>query len=330
MTAPPTEPLNGPETQAMRIHTTVLLCLALAGLGGCRKPAVTAPSRAASPTEATAADPALPPGTPGLELQEEDYARVRAHFRTKLLRKGPAPQRWDPVRPPAGVTEVTYRSGDLMLKAWVQEPADKGQRHPAVLFLHGGWAFGEDDWEQAQPLRDAGFVVLTPLLRGENGQPGHFTMFYDEVDDVLAAADYLAGLPYVDPSHVYVAGHSAGGTHALLAAMASDRFRAAASLSASPDRVEFVRGGWQAAVPFDQSDVREFRVRSPVAYAASFKCPARLYVGSREVGYQASTRRTALLARGRGLDVEAVVVPGDHWSAVPEALRQAVEFFRQQ
>jgi dipeptidyl aminopeptidase/acylaminoacyl peptidase len=271
----------------------------------------------------------IPVATPGLELQEEDYAQARASFRTNLLRHGPAPQSWRPVRVPPGVQEVEYRSGDLRLKAWTQRlQGDPAVKHPAVLYLHGGFAFGADDWDQARPLRDAGFVVMIPLLRGENGQPGAFTMFYDEVGDVLAAADHLAGLPGVDPDRIYVAGHSAGGTLAMLAAMASGRFRAAASLSGSPDRVDFVREGSKDAAPFDLSDMREFRLRSPVAYATSFKCPARLYYGSEEGFFDASTRRTALLAKGRGLDVEAVIVPGDHSSCVPEALRQTVEFFR--
>jgi dipeptidyl aminopeptidase/acylaminoacyl peptidase len=289
------------------------LVAALALLSGCQKQG--------------GVEPAFPPPTPGLEPQAEDYATARRTFHTKLLRKGPAPQPWEPVQPPTDVTEVEYASGGLRLKAWVSGPAGDAAKHPAVLYLHGGFAFDLDDWEQSQPLRDAGFVVLTPLLRGENGQPGHFTMFYDEVEDVLATADCLAKLPGVDPQRVYVAGHSAGGTLAMLAAMASGRFRAAASLSGSPDQVVFVQSGWGAVVPFDQADIRELQVRSPVAYAASFKCPARLYVGSEE-GFLGSTRRTALLAKGRGLDVEAVVVPGDHFSYVPEALRQTIAFFQ--
>src|SRR5262249_31419372 len=155
-------------------------------------------------------------------------------FRTKLLRKGPAPQRWQKVKPLPDVAEVEYRSGELRLKAWTnQPPREAGKKLPAGPYPHGGWAFGAGDWEQAQPVRGAGFIVLMPWLRGENGQPGAFTMFYDEVDDVLAAAEHLARLPYVDPARVYVAGHSAGGTLTMLAAMASKRFRAAASLSGS-------------------------------------------------------------------------------------------------
>jgi dipeptidyl aminopeptidase/acylaminoacyl peptidase len=255
----------------------LLLCVALAGCG-------------------------RPQATPGLELQQEDYAVARGKFRTKLLRKGPAPQRWQLVQAPPGVLEVEYRSGELTLKAWTHRPTgDQTSKHPAVLYLHGGWAFDLDDWEQARPLRDAGFVVLIPIVRGENGQPGNFSMFYDEVDDVLAAADHLANLPWVDPKRLYVAGHSAGGTLTMLAAMASDRFRAAASISGSPDRVAFVNGGYQNAVPFDLKDIREFQVRSPVAYATSFKCPARLYYGSEEHFFAAETCRTALLANTKSL-----------------------------
>lgn len=298
-----------------------LHCLLFASaLAGCEQKTSTT-----KPVPATA----LPPVSPGLELQQQDYAQVRRSFRTKLLRKGPAPQRWLPVRPPKGVTEVEYRSGDLRLKAWVNRPIPGQNKRPAVLYLHGGWAFGEDDWEQAQPLRDAGYIVMIPILRGENGQPGVFTMFYEEVDDVLAAVDFLARLPGVDPTHIYLAGHSAGGTLTMLTAMASDRFRAAASLSGSADRIAFVQGGYEEVTPFDQSDIREFQVRSPVAYASSFKCPVRLYYGSEEDFFDSETRRTALHAKTNGLDVEAVVVPGDHMSSVPGALKQAIEFFRQ-
>jgi dipeptidyl aminopeptidase/acylaminoacyl peptidase len=306
-----------------------LLLAAFAVPLGCR-PASTGGDQGKQDSPATkdAGAEKLPPATPGLELQEEDYAAARGRFHTKLLRKGPAPQPWQPVKRPAGVAEVEYTSGGLRLRAWVNQTTGKTGKLPAILYLHGGWAFGADDWEQAQPLRDAGFVVMTPLLRGENGQVGNFTMFYDEIDDVLAAADQLARLPQVDPQRIYVAGHSAGGTHALLAAMASNRFRAAVSLSGSPDQLEFVRSGWEKVVPFDQTDIREFQLRSPVAYATSFKCPTRLYVGGAEAEFHASTRRTALLAKERGLDVEVIVLPGDHFSAVPEALRQTIAFFR--
>jgi dipeptidyl aminopeptidase/acylaminoacyl peptidase len=270
------------------------------------------------------------PFTPLVAVQDEDYAQVRKKFRTKLTRKGPSPQPWDPVKLPAGVTEVEYPSGELRLKAWVNRPGDDKRKHPAVLFLHGGFAFGVEDWRISQPYRDAGYIVLTPILRGENGQPGHYSFYYDEVEDALAAADHLGILPYVDAGRLYIAGPSAGGTLALLTAMASRQFRAAASFSAITDQVLFCKHAKNAKrdVPVDITDLGELQVRSPLAYAASFKCPARLYYGSQEPHLEPMSQRTAELARARKIDVEAVQVEGDHSTSVPPAIKQSIEFFR--
>jgi dipeptidyl aminopeptidase/acylaminoacyl peptidase len=260
--------------------------------------------------------------------ETQSYAQARQSFRTQLVRRGPTPQAWAPAVPPEGANEVTYRSGDLDLKAWVSAPTGDAARRPAVLFLHGGFAFGAGDWDQSRPYRDAGFVVMTPMVRGENGLPGAYSMFYDEVGDILAAAEALAKRPDVDPQRVYVAGHSVGGTLALLAAMTSDRFRAAASFSGSPDQVAWARGQ-DELVPFSRLDQREFQMRSPLAFAKSFKCPTRVYYGSEEILFPASSKKLAALAQAAGLDVEVVSVPGDHSSSVDPAMRQSITFFRQ-
>jgi dienelactone hydrolase len=259
--------------------------------------------------------------------QAEDYAAARAGFRTRLLRFGPAPQHGERERPPPGVRVIAFQSGDLSLRAWLDaDPA--GPRKPAVLYLHGGFAFGAEDWDQAKPFRDAGFVTMVPMLRGENGLPGAYSMFYDEVDDVLAAAAVLAAEPGVDPNRLYVAGHSVGGTLTLLAALTSNRFKAAASFAGSPDQVAWSRGQMEL-VPFNPTDQREYQMRSPLAYPRSFKCPVRIYYGGEEILFRASSEKTAELAKAAGLDVAAVSVPGDHLTHVDPAMRQAVTFFQQ-
>jgi dienelactone hydrolase len=290
------------------LGTVLVLALICGGLG-------VLIYRALGPTE-------FPPET-------EDYAQARQHFQTKLLRQQPAPQPWQREALLPGADEVGYQSGPLRLKAWVSSaPAAPMPPRPAVLFLHGGFAFGAEDWQQAQPFRDAGFVVMIPMLRGENGLPGSYSMFYDEVDDVLAAADALAQMPSVDARRLFVAGHSAGGTLTLLAAMTSNRFRAAASFSGSPDQVAFARGQ-KELVTFNPADQREFQMRSPLAFPRSFKCPVRLYYGSEEWLFQAPSQKTAERARAAGLDVEAVSVPGDHFTSVDSAMRKAIVFFQQ-
>ncbi len=260
-----------------------------------------------------------------LALQSEDYAAARKHFQTHLLRHGPAPQNGQPLRPPPGAQQVEY-APELHLQAWTTPPTT-GTKKPDVLFLHGGFAIGNDDWDMTQPYQDAGYIVLVPALRGENGQPGDYSMFYDEVTDVLAAADYLAQRPDVDAQHIYIAGHSVGGTLTLLAALASPRFQAAASFSGTPDAIGWSRGQPER-VPFDTSQLQEYRMRSAAAYAGSFKCPTRLYCGSQETFFVDAAQQTASRARKQGRDVQAISVPGDHFTAVPAEIQQSIQFFQ--
>jgi pimeloyl-ACP methyl ester carboxylesterase len=273
----------------------------------------------------------LPDFHPLVQIQREDYAKARKHFQTKLLRTGPAPQKWTSLTPPVGVTEVDYPSAPLKLKAWLSQPDSVVTKHPAVLFLHGGHSFSAGDWEMSQPYRNAGFVVMSPLLRGENGQPGTFSMYHDEVADVIAAAEYLRHLPYVDSKRIFLAGHSVGGTMTMLAALESKRFRAAASLSGSPDQVLYVKyaPGAKDRAPFDITDMRELEMRSPLAYAAYFKCPLRIYYGSQEPHLELTSQRTSEIARQHHLDVQALKIEGNHLTEVPAAVKESIEFFRQ-
>jgi dienelactone hydrolase len=269
-------------------------------------------------------------GGGALAVQTQDYAAARQTFRTNLLRRGPSPQPWDDhwdqsvLYPPDGAELTAF--GGHNLTAIYDLPRLPGKR-PVVIFLHGGFAFGDGDYEMAQPYRDAGFVVVMPILRGENGHSGDFTLYYDEVDDVLALVDALGRLEHVDTNNVFVAGHSAGGTLATLAALTSNRFRAAASLSGSMN--QNIMLGDREYIPFDASDPREVQMRSPEAYAQSFKCPARLYYGDEEFLLSAAIERTAATAARSGLDVQAVAVPGDHFTSVEAAAQQSAAFFRQ-
>jgi dienelactone hydrolase len=257
------------------------------------------------------------------------YATARAQFRTRLIKHGPAPQAWQPYSMPDDTSAVDYTSSGLQLRAWLSHSADSTP-HLAVLFLHGGAAFDADDWRMSQPFRDAGFIVMMPILRGEDGQPGDYSMFYDEVDDVLAAAEVLARQPGVDPGRIYLAGHSAGGSLALLAALASRRFRAVASLSGSPDFAALVAlPGADQIAPFALGDAAEVRMRSALEFATSFPCPARLFWGSDEPGVADDNRGTVSRARAAGLDVEGIEVAGNHQTMVAPAIARAIAFFQQ-
>ena len=171
---------------------------------------------------------------------------------------------------------------------------------------------------------------MMPTVRGENGQHGVFTMDYNEVDDVISAANFLRALPYVRADHVYVAGYSVGGVLALLAAEIYPHFRGASSISGLTDLASYLRyaRGAKENAPFDTTDPREIELRSPLSYAASFKCPVRMFFGAEEKYLGISVPMTAEIARRHGIDAQAIAVKGDHSSDVTEAIRMTTDFFR--
>ncbi|MGO4439100.1 alpha/beta hydrolase family protein [Rhizobium sp. RAF56] len=264
------------------------------------------------------------------QLMTGDYEKERKKFRTHLLNKGPAPDNFEPLIAPPGAEQVFYRSGyggELELVAWVSRYERTRKPRPAVLFLHGGNALGQGHWALVDPYVDAGYVVMIPSMRGENGQKGNFSGFYDEVDDVLSASDRLRHLPGVDPHRMFLAGHSVGGTLAMLAAMSARRFRAATPISGNPDAFAFFNR-YPQDIRFDDKNPREFQMRSPVCYAHSFKCPMKLMHGSEEVHF---TTRAGLLAKratAGGVKMEVTVMPGGHTTALPGEIEQSIAFFK--
>ncbi|HYD87980.1 MAG TPA: alpha/beta fold hydrolase [Vitreimonas sp.] len=264
--------------------------------------------------------------TSGLRIKTTDYAVDRQAFQTRLLRRTPSPQPYGVDRVPSGVREIHYPSGDLRLKAWFARPASAPEQAPLVVFAHGGFAFGAEDLDMARPYLAAGYAVAVPWVRGENGLPGAFSMFYDEAADIIAVTEFLKTQAGIDSERIYLAGHSVGGTLAMLAGQASSNYRAVASFSGSPDQLLFCRE-YAQITPFDLNDLAESEMRSPLSYAASFKAPARLFYAQGEV-YGEDTQLMARIAKAAGLDVEALAVRGDHFTAVPEAMRQSIEFFR--
>jgi dipeptidyl aminopeptidase/acylaminoacyl peptidase len=259
-------------------------------------------------------------------LIDADYAVARQRFRTKLTRIGPAPDPPQPLDPPAGARRMAYRSGDLELAAWISVP-DRAGRSPAILFMHGGNVLGAGHWDLVGPYRAAGYVAMMPTLRGENGQAGIYSGFYDETADVLAAAEALRAHPNVDRDRMFIAGHSIGGTQTLLATLSSSLFRGAAAFSGAPDAYSFF-ARFPEMICFDTSDPREFQMRSALSYATSFKCPVRIWHGEEEHRQDGPARLTATRARTSRLDVEAATVPGGHMTALPEEIARSLAFFR--
>jgi len=181
--------------------------------------------------------------------------------------------------PPAGVFDrVQYPSPAGRLAAWRTTPTKDGRRHPAIVWITGGdsntldevWKPRPRDNDQtAAAYRLAGIVTMFPSLRGGNRNPGRHEGWYGEVDDILAAADWLAAQPDVDPERIYLGGHSTGGTLVLLTAEVSARFRAVFAFG--PVANPMMYGQDLAPLLPAKADPREVTLRSPALWLAQVR-----------------------------------------------------------
>ncbi len=255
---------------------------------------------------------------PGAASGRPSYLEERARFRTNLIRRGRAPGSQDLPTPPAGIETITYASGDLNLHAWLSVPeASRVRPAPALVFFHGGSELSAFFVEQAQAFRDAGFVVLFPMLRGENGNPGVWESLMGEIDDAAAAVRWIAAQPFVDPSRIYTYGHSTGAAVSLLVSLRDDTPVRLGGSSAGLYTADALKG-W-ANAPFDVSDERERRMRTPIEFIQTMGQRHVTFAGRDEYPAErvAEFRR---LAAGSKLEIREV--DGDHMGCLQPALAQ--------
>ena len=214
---------------------------------------------------------------------------ARRGFKTKLVRKE-ADKHGVPEPPPNLFRVVRYSSPAGSMSAYLSQSPSDGAKHPAIIWLFGGFnnGIGQTAWakqdaindQSASAFRKAGIVMMYPSLRGGNGSAGYREAFFGEVNDVLAAADFLAKQDFVDPTRIYLGGHSTGGTLALLCAESTDRFRAVFSFGP----VENVGDYDHKDLPFNFSNERELRLRAPDRWLDSIQSPVFVFEGANRPG----------------------------------------------
>lgn len=186
---------------------------------------------------------------------------------------------------------VAYPTNIGNMEAYLGKiPAD-GKLHPAIIWIAGG--FGNDIgevWQEADPendqtagaFREAGIVTMYPAQRGGNMNPGYDESGFGEIDDIIAAADFLAKQPGIDSNRIYLGGHSTGGTKVLLAAESSKRFRAVFSCGA----VQSYSNYGPESCTYNTYDNQETIVRAPALWLSSLQTPVYIFEGDGEGNIQ--------------------------------------------
>ncbi len=257
-----------------------------------------------------------------LHRKSRTLREARSHFVTQLTRHTNDSDRYPVPVPPSDQLGVVYYPSKVgNLAAYLSVTPKDGKRHPAIIWIDGGNCSSLDDvsWvpqspdndQSASVFRKLGIITMYPSLRGGNQNPGSHEGFYGEVDDVIAAEKFLALQPDVDPTRIYLGGHSTGGTMTMLAAELTSRFRAEFALGPEAS----VRGYPKRWLPFDTNNTEEVKLRSPGYWMSSVTRPLYVLEGT---NYPSNIRALRFMrSRCTNPLIHFIPLPGyDHFSEV--------------
>lgn len=131
----------------------------------------------------------------------------------------------------------------MELNGWMVKPLNfsPGKKYPVVMYQYSGPGSQEVldrfkiDWEYY--LSAAGYIVVCVDGRGTGARGEEFrkctymNLGQLESDDQIAAADYLATLPYVDKNNMAIWGWSYGGYNTLMSMSKTDVFKAGVAVA---------------------------------------------------------------------------------------------------
>lgn len=187
--------------------------------------------------------------------------------------------------------EVTIKStDDASLYACLQMPSGDGP-FPAVIFIHGGYGDNPEytrallDWDVARLLLQEGFVVVSTDYRHD--------LKGKDIDDIVAAFEYVSDLSYVEGDKVAYFGDSHGSYLAMMAAIRTEPFAIIHGWGVT-DMAEWFEYIKKSSVPIYQrivedlrkslggepQDVPEvYREVSPIVHISRIKCPVLILHG---------------------------------------------------
>ncbi len=119
------------------------------------------------------------------------------------------------------------KDGKWTISSFVYVPYNlpRNGQHPAIVFVHGGPASQTVNAFNrfVQHVANQGYIVIAPNYRGSTGygkefeHANLFDMGGGDLQDVLAAADWIKQSGYVDPKKVVIMGGSYGGYLSMMA-----------------------------------------------------------------------------------------------------------------
>ncbi|MCB9006418.1 MAG: S9 family peptidase [Ardenticatenaceae bacterium] len=227
------------------------------------------------------------------------------------------------------IEEVWFKGKDgTDLHGWIMTPPgfDPSQKYPSILEIHGGpqTQYGRAYFHELNLLAAQGYVVYWSNPRGSQGYGEAFAgAIYNcwgtvDFDDVMAWADYVEKLPYIDTTRMGVTGGSYGGYMTSLIIGKTDRFKAAVAQRVVSNFIsfhgtsdmnigsEFLFGAEKA--PWD--DLENYWRQSPIAYIGNAKTPTLLIHSESDLRCDKEQGEQIFVALKKlGVDTELVLFP---------------------
>lgn len=216
---------------------------------------------------------------------------------------------------PVGEGEVAH--GFLYLPDAISESESKP---PLLVFTHGGptattYATFSP---KIQYWTERGFAVVDLNYRGSAGFGRDYRLRLEgqwgvtDVEDVVAAAEYLSDKNVIDRESVFIRGGSAGGYTTLCALAFSNAFRGGASyygvsdlMSLAKDTHKFESHYLDWLIGDPERDLAIYQARSPLLEADKIKCPMIFFQGGKDkVVVPDQTERMVAALKNNGVDVE--------------------------
>ncbi len=216
-------------------------------------------------------------------------------------------------------------------------------RYPVVIILHGFAEHKHHDLtaDLANNLVHYGFLTLRFDFHGHGESEGEFEehTIHQQVDDVFAALDFVAGLESADPDRIAVVGTDIGGNIALLAAEKDARIKAVVAQGARShfdhhidswlqphEQKELMTKGF-----FDHSQfrirkgyVRSARMHDVLGQLKDMHAPVLFVHGTADLRVRLTETRELFLAANQPKAMEEVA-GADHWFRGAEARERLYE-----
>lgn len=230
----------------------------------------------------------------------------------------------------ASFEEVRFESDPgVQIHGWLLRPPgfNADTKYPAIVQVHGGphGMYGVGFFHEMQVLAARGYVVLFTNPRGSTGY-GQSVVAGSMGDwggadyrDVLAGADLLESLDYVDSSRIGITGGSYGGYIVNWAVGQTDRFRAAVTQRSTSNRLSLygtsdfnvMYNDWEfRGSPYD--NVEFYLERSPLTYVKNVTTPLLILHSENDLRCPISQGEELFVAlRKLGKTVEFVRFPDE-------------------